>query len=225
MILLLCPTCTPGRGERRAKWAGARPGERQGGPQVGMGVSFQMPQPSGSLSAGICFISRNLEYQVSHHCSLGAGCGCRESTGACAQVVAAVWLTILFPVGARAGDCPAGLPSSILVHQGPGDQLSGQRETHAWTLTPRAQRCSRRRQTLGNQKEEDISLSWQPWVRGPSFQCWPKATCACAECVRVVHTWPMRGQTARRNILPEPPPLTGHFRADGLGWGRIRFSG
>ena len=103
-------------------------------------------------------MSRNLEYQASHHCSLGAGCGCRESTGACAQVVAAVWLTILFPVGARAGDCPAGLPSSILVHQGPGDQLSGQRETHAWTLTPRAQRCLKRRQTLGNQEQEDVSV-------------------------------------------------------------------
>jgi len=34
-------------------------------------------------------MSRNLEYQVSHHCPLGAGCGCRERPGACAQVVAA----------------------------------------------------------------------------------------------------------------------------------------
>ena len=44
-------------------------------------------------------------------------------------------------------------------------------------------------------------------VRGPSFQCWPKATCACAGCVRVVHTWPTRGQTALRDFLPGDPLL------------------
>ena len=152
-------------------------------------------------------MSRNLEYQVSHHCSLGAGCGCRESTGACAQVVAAVWLTILFPVGARAGDRSAGLPSSMLVHQGPGEQPSGQRDTHAWILTLRAQRFLKRRQTLGNQEEEDVSLSWQPWARGPSFQCWPKATCGCAGRVRVVHAWTKCGQTALRDFLPRDPLL------------------
>ena len=81
------------------------------------------------------------------------------------------WLTILVPVGARAGDHSAGLPSSMLVHQGPGEQPPGQRETHAWTLSLRAWRSLKRRQTLGNQEEEDISLSWQPWARGPTFQC------------------------------------------------------
>lgn len=115
------------------------------------------------------------------------------------------WLTILFPVGARAGDRSAGLPSSMLVHQGPGEQPSGQRDTHAWILTLRAQRCLKRRQTLGNQEEEDVSLSWQPWARGPSFQCWPKATCVCAGCVRVVHAWTKCGQTALRDFLPGDP--------------------
>ena len=60
---------------------------------------------------------------------------------------------------------------------------------------------------LGNQKEEDVSLSWQPWARGPSFQCWPKATCACAGCVRVVHAWTKCGQTAPRDFFPGDPLL------------------
>ena len=115
------------------------------------------------------------------------------------------WLTILVPVGARAGDRSAGLPSSMLVHQGPGEQPSGQRDTHAWILTLRAQRCLKRRQTLGNQEEDDVSLSWLPWARGPSFQCWPKATCVCARCVRVVHAWTKCGQTALRDFLPGDP--------------------
>ena len=84
------------------------------------------------------------------------------------------WLMILLPVRARAGECSAGLPSSMLVHRGPGEQPPGQRETCAWTLSPRAWKSLKRRQTLGNQEEEDISLSWQPWARGPTFQCWPK---------------------------------------------------
>ena len=151
-------------------------------------------------------MSRNLEYQVSHHCPLGAGCGRRERPGACAQVVAAVWLTILFPVGARAGDHPAGLPSSMLVHQGTGEQPSGQRDTHAWTLTPRAQRCLKRRQTVATRNRK-MFLSWQPWARGPSFQCWPKATCMCAGCVRVVHAWTKCGQTAPRDFFPGDPLL------------------
>ena len=124
------------------------------------------------------------------------------------------WLMILFPVGARAGDRSAGLPSSMLVHQGPGEQPSGQRDTHAWILTLRAQRCLKRRQTLGNQEEEDVSLSWQPWARGPSFQCWPKATCACAGCVRMAHAWP---HSPIRFPPRKPPPLTGGSYAHGLG--------
>ena len=123
------------------------------------------------------------------------------------------WLTILVPVGARAGDRSAGLPSSILVHQGPGEQPPGQRETHAWTLSPRAWRSLKRRQTLGNQ-EEDISLSWKPWARGPIFQCWPKATCACARCVHVANAWP----DSRKRYPPgRAPPLAGCSCAEGSG--------
>lgn len=104
------------------------------------------------------------------------------------------WLTILFPVGARAGDRSAGLPSSMLVHQGPGEQPSGQRDTHAWTLTPRAQRCLKRRQTLGNQEEEDVSLFWQPWLEGQVSSVGPKPH------VRVpgVCVWFTRGPSVAR---------------------------
>ena len=84
----------------------------------------------------------------------------------------------------------------------------------AWTLTPRAQRGLKRRQTLGNQEEEDISLSWQPWARGLSFQCWPKATCVCAGCVHMAHAWP---ESPKRFPPWRPPPLTGRFCADGSG--------
>ena len=123
------------------------------------------------------------------------------------------WLTILLPVGARAGECSAGLPSSMLVHQGPGEQPPGQRETHAWTLSPRAWRSLKRRQTLGNQ-EEDISLSWKPWARGPIFQCWPKATRACAGCVNVAHAWP---DSLKRFPPWRAPPLAGCSCAEGSG--------
>ena len=103
-------------------------------------------------------MSRNLEYQVSHHCSLGAGCGCRERPRACAQVVAARVAHDSLSCGCEGWNCSAGLPSSMLVHQGPGEQPSGQRDTHAWILTLRAQRFLKRRQTLGNQ-EEYVSLA------------------------------------------------------------------
>ena len=152
-------------------------------------------------------MSRNLEYQVSHHCSLGAGCGRRERPGACSQVVAARVAHDCLSCGCKGWRPPSRATSSMLGHQGPGEQPSGQRETHAWTLSLRAQRCLKRRQTLSNQEEEDVSLSWQPWARGPSFQCWPKATCVCARCVGVVHTWPMHGQTALRDFLPGEPLL------------------
>ena len=150
---------------------------------------------------------RNLEYQVSHHCSLGAGCGRRERPGACAQVVAARVAHDCLSCGCKGWRPPSRATSSMLGHQGPGEQPSGQRETYAWTLSLRAQRCLKRRQTLSNQEEEDVSLSWQPWARGPSFQCWPKATCACAGCVRMVHAWTKCGQTALRDFLPGDPLL------------------
>lgn len=142
---------------------------------------------------------------------LGAGCGLRERPGACAQVVAAQVAHESLPVGARAGDRSAGLPSSVLVHQGPGEQPPGQRETHAWTLTPRAQKSLKKRQTLGNQEEEDISLSWGPWARGPSFQC---------RRVYVAHAW-----ADSPKLFPpwKAPPLTGCSCADGSGsWVRFR---
>ena len=159
-------------------------------------------------------MSRNLEYQVSHHCSLGAGCGRRERPGACAQVVAARVAHNSLSCGCKGWRPPSRATSSMLGHQGPGEQPSGQRETHAWTLTLRAQRCLKRRQTLGNQEEEDVSLSWQPWARGPSFQCWPKATCVCAGCVHVAHAWP---ESPKRFPPWRPPPLTGRSCADSSG--------
>lgn len=130
-------------------------------------------------------MSRNLEYQVSHHCSWGLGVVLGKGPGLVPRSWLPKWLTSLLPVGARAGDRSAGLPSSVLVHQGPGEQPPGQRETHAWTLTPRAQKSLKKRQTLGNQEEEDISLSWGPWVRGPSFQCRPQSHMwVCWVCAR-----------------------------------------
>ena len=53
--------------------------------------------------------SRNLEYQVSHHCPLGAGCGCRERPGACAQVVAARVAHDSLSCGCEGWNCSAGL--------------------------------------------------------------------------------------------------------------------
>ena len=142
-------------------------------------------------------MSRNLEYQVSHHCSLG------ERPGACAQVVAARVAHDCLSCGCKGWRPPSWATSSMLGHQGPGEQPSGQRETHAWTLTLRAQRCLKRRQTLGNQEEEDISLSWKPWLEGQASGVGPKPHV----CVPGVCTWLMHGQKALRDFLPGDPLL------------------
>lgn len=46
------PVAHQGEEKGGQEWAGAGPGERQGGPQVRVGVRLQMLRSSGSLSAG-----------------------------------------------------------------------------------------------------------------------------------------------------------------------------
>ena len=67
------------------------------------------------------FMSRNLEYLVSHHCSWGLGVVLGKGPGHVPKLWLSKWLTSLLLVGARAGDCSAWLPSSVLVHQGLGE--------------------------------------------------------------------------------------------------------
>lgn len=105
------------------------------------------------------------------------------------------WLAILLPVGAGAGGISAGLASCVGA-PGPGDQPSGQRETHAWPLTPRT-----RRQPLGNQ---EVIFLWATGQMAKPQVLGPKPHVQVHRCVRMAHMW-----SESLKLFPpwKPPPL------------------
>lgn len=62
---------------------------------------------------------------------------------------------------------------------------------------------------------------------GPAFQCWPKATRACAGCVNMAHAWPnnLKEISSEHLLWLDAPVLMVRGPGCGLGWGWIRFAG